>query len=145
MTFIPLYSFKAYLCAFYLACYPMVLWSSLLPLLVYSSVMLFNYLYELKLSSVRITVFELLKTYWWSVEPCHLQELLRRASNRSGGGIPFMYVVIVGLVGMILGYLLKRTWLVISRFNRMIKIVESNKKQNVWYGKTNYIVMLYCS
>ncbi|CAL5211132.1 unnamed protein product [Lathyrus oleraceus] len=36
-------------------------------------------------------------------------ELLRRAPNRSGGGIPFMYVVIVGLVGIILGYLLKRT------------------------------------
>ncbi|CAA0806037.1 Vesicle-associated protein 1-1 [Striga hermonthica] len=34
-------------------------------------------------------------------------ELLRRQSN--SGGIPFMYVIIVGLVGILLGYLLKRT------------------------------------
>lgn len=87
------------------------------------------------------TIWVALKNYRL-VEPCHAQELLRRAPNRSGGGIPFMYVVIVGLVGIILGYLLKRTWLMISRFNRMIKIVENNKKQNVWYGKTNYTLML---
>ncbi|KAL7125897.1 hypothetical protein ABFS83_14G147000 [Erythranthe nasuta] len=36
-------------------------------------------------------------------------ELLRRQSNRSRGGIPFMYVIIVGLIGILLGYLLKRT------------------------------------
>lgn len=36
-------------------------------------------------------------------------ELLRRESNRSRGGIPFMYVVIIGLVGILLGYLFKRT------------------------------------
>ncbi|KAL8500329.1 hypothetical protein ACS0TY_020072 [Phlomoides rotata] len=34
-------------------------------------------------------------------------ELLRRRSR--GGGIPFMYVIIVGLIGLMLGYLLKRT------------------------------------
>ncbi|KAL7158490.1 hypothetical protein ABFS83_02G146800 [Erythranthe nasuta] len=36
-------------------------------------------------------------------------ELLRRQSNRSSGGIPFMYVIAVGLIGILLGYLLKRT------------------------------------
>ncbi|GER46463.1 vesicle associated protein [Striga asiatica] len=34
-------------------------------------------------------------------------ELLRRKSN--SGGIPFTYIIIVGLVGILLGYLLKRT------------------------------------
>lgn len=36
-------------------------------------------------------------------------EFLKRDSNRSRGGIPFMYVVIVGLLGILLGYLLKKT------------------------------------
>ncbi|KAL5571903.1 hypothetical protein UlMin_021500 [Ulmus minor] len=36
-------------------------------------------------------------------------ELLRRESGRSSGGIPFMYVIIIGLIGIILGYLLKKT------------------------------------
>ncbi|CAA2954218.1 vesicle-associated 1-2 [Olea europaea subsp. europaea] len=36
-------------------------------------------------------------------------ELLRRGSSKNGGGIPFLYVVIVGLLGILLGYLLKRT------------------------------------
>ncbi|PIN10752.1 VAMP-associated protein involved in inositol metabolism [Handroanthus impetiginosus] len=36
-------------------------------------------------------------------------EMLRRQGNRSQGGVPFMYVVIVGLIGILLGYLLKRT------------------------------------
>ncbi|CAA2962188.1 vesicle-associated 1-2 [Olea europaea subsp. europaea] len=36
-------------------------------------------------------------------------ELLRRQGNRSHGGIPFIYVIIVGLIGILLGYLLKRT------------------------------------
>ncbi|OIW00962.1 hypothetical protein TanjilG_10040 [Lupinus angustifolius] len=36
-------------------------------------------------------------------------ELLRREANRSSGGIPFIYVILVGLVGIILGFLLKRT------------------------------------
>lgn len=36
-------------------------------------------------------------------------ELLRRESNRSRGGIPFMYVVIIGLVSIVVGYLFKRT------------------------------------
>ncbi|KAE9610779.1 hypothetical protein Lal_00021151 [Lupinus albus] len=36
-------------------------------------------------------------------------ELLKREANGSNGGIPFMYVVLVGLVGIILGFLLKRT------------------------------------
>ncbi|XP_051132532.1 vesicle-associated protein 1-1-like [Andrographis paniculata] len=34
-------------------------------------------------------------------------ELLRRQANKSGGGVPFMYVIIVGLIGLLLGYLLK--------------------------------------
>lgn len=36
-------------------------------------------------------------------------DLLKRESNRNQGGIPLMYVIIVGLVSAILGYLLKRT------------------------------------
>ncbi|XP_019464899.1 PREDICTED: vesicle-associated protein 1-2-like isoform X1 [Lupinus angustifolius] len=36
-------------------------------------------------------------------------EVLRREADRSGRGIPFMYVVLVGLIGIILGFLLKRT------------------------------------
>ncbi|XP_056860473.1 vesicle-associated protein 1-2-like [Raphanus sativus] len=38
-------------------------------------------------------------------------EQLKRGSNRSqsGGGIPFMYVLLVGLIGLILGYIMKRT------------------------------------
>ncbi|KAL3814955.1 hypothetical protein ACJIZ3_016223 [Penstemon smallii] len=36
-------------------------------------------------------------------------ELLRRQSNRSRGGFPLMYVITVGLIGILLGYLLKRT------------------------------------
>lgn len=42
-------------------------------------------------------------------EPCWVQEFLKRESSRSRGGIPFMYVVIVGLLGIFLGYLLKKT------------------------------------
>ncbi|KAJ7950933.1 vesicle-associated protein 1-1-like [Quillaja saponaria] len=38
-------------------------------------------------------------------------ELLRREANRgqSRGGLPFIYVVLVGLIGILLGYLLKKT------------------------------------
>ncbi|CAJ1948636.1 unnamed protein product [Sphenostylis stenocarpa] len=36
-------------------------------------------------------------------------ELLRREGSSSRGGIPFMYVVLVGIIGIILGFLLKRT------------------------------------
>ncbi|KAJ8565480.1 hypothetical protein K7X08_008056 [Anisodus acutangulus] len=36
-------------------------------------------------------------------------EFLRRESSRSRGGIPFMYVIIVGLLGLFLVYLLKKT------------------------------------
>ncbi|XVF22754.1 hypothetical protein REPUB_Repub12eG0198300 [Reevesia pubescens] len=36
-------------------------------------------------------------------------ELLRREAKRGHSGIPFIYVFLVGLVGIILGYLLKRT------------------------------------
>ncbi|KAE8702016.1 Vesicle-associated protein 1-4 [Hibiscus syriacus] len=35
--------------------------------------------------------------------------LLRREAKRNQGGIPFVYVFLVGLIGIILGYLLKRT------------------------------------
>ncbi|CAH2063354.1 unnamed protein product [Thlaspi arvense] len=34
---------------------------------------------------------------------------LRRDSKRSQSGIPFMYVLLVGLIGLILGYIMKRT------------------------------------
>ncbi|XP_020239740.1 vesicle-associated protein 1-2 [Cajanus cajan] len=36
-------------------------------------------------------------------------EVLRREAGRSRGGVPFMYVVLVGIIGIILGFLLKRT------------------------------------
>ncbi|KAL6565891.1 Vesicle-associated protein 1-2 [Orobanche hederae] len=36
-------------------------------------------------------------------------ELLRCQSNKNHRGIPFMYVIIVGLIGILLGYLLKKT------------------------------------
>lgn len=37
-------------------------------------------------------------------------DVLRRESNKSqSGGIPFMYVLLVGLIGLILGYIMKRT------------------------------------
>ncbi|KAL3624509.1 Vesicle-associated protein 1-2 [Castilleja foliolosa] len=36
-------------------------------------------------------------------------ELLKRQSNKNGGGIPFTYVIIIVLIGILLGYLLKRT------------------------------------
>ncbi|KAL8210342.1 hypothetical protein R6Q57_007074 [Mikania cordata] len=35
------------------------------------------------------------------------KELLRHQRKKSRGGISFMYVVIIGLLGFILGYLLK--------------------------------------
>lgn len=36
-------------------------------------------------------------------------DLLRRQTSRSGSGIPFIYVVLIGLIGIILGYLMKKT------------------------------------
>ncbi|XP_059657544.1 vesicle-associated protein 1-1-like [Cornus florida] len=36
-------------------------------------------------------------------------ELLRRDSNKSSGNASFMFVIIVGLLGIILGYLMKKT------------------------------------
>ncbi|KAG5565477.1 hypothetical protein RHGRI_001385 [Rhododendron griersonianum] len=36
-------------------------------------------------------------------------EFLRRKGNRSSGGIPFIYVIIVGVLGIFLGFLLKKT------------------------------------
>ncbi|KAA8520484.1 hypothetical protein F0562_014740 [Nyssa sinensis] len=35
-------------------------------------------------------------------------EFLRHKGNRSRGGIPFIYVVLVGLLGILLGYLMKK-------------------------------------
>lgn len=37
------------------------------------------------------------------------QELLRRQGSKSRGGVSFMFVVFVGLLGIILGYLMKKT------------------------------------
>ncbi|KAI3804234.1 hypothetical protein L1987_25624 [Smallanthus sonchifolius] len=34
-------------------------------------------------------------------------ELLRRQGNKSGGGIPIIYVILIGLLGILLGYLVK--------------------------------------
>ncbi|PKI41569.1 hypothetical protein CRG98_038080 [Punica granatum] len=36
-------------------------------------------------------------------------ELLRRQGNKSRGGVSLMFVVLVGLLGIILGYLIKKT------------------------------------
>ncbi|PIA35682.1 hypothetical protein AQUCO_03500198v1 [Aquilegia coerulea] len=36
-------------------------------------------------------------------------ELLRSEASRSRGGVQFLYVVIIGLLGLLLGYILKRT------------------------------------
>ncbi|CAN8286367.1 unnamed protein product [Cochlearia groenlandica] len=36
-------------------------------------------------------------------------EKLKRESKRTGGGVPFVYVLLVGLIGLILGYFLKKT------------------------------------
>lgn len=35
--------------------------------------------------------------------------LLRRDSNKSGGGVSILFVIIIGLLGAVLGYLMKRT------------------------------------
>ncbi|TQD69475.1 hypothetical protein C1H46_044992 [Malus baccata] len=37
------------------------------------------------------------------------EDVLRREANRSAGGIPFMYLLLVGLIRIILGYILKKT------------------------------------
>ena len=40
---------------------------------------------------------------------CNLQEFLRRSSGgKSQGGVSMAFVAIVGLIGIVLGYLLKR-------------------------------------
>ncbi|MCL7022992.1 hypothetical protein MKW94_022045, partial [Papaver nudicaule] len=36
-------------------------------------------------------------------------ELLRREGTKSSGGIPLLYVAIVGLLGILFGYLLRKT------------------------------------
>ncbi|CAN6476761.1 unnamed protein product [Victoria cruziana] len=36
-------------------------------------------------------------------------ELLRKQSSKAHGGFPFLYVAIVGLLGILIGYLLRRT------------------------------------
>ena len=38
-----------------------------------------------------------------------VQEQLRRDSKRSQSGIPLMYVLLFGLIGLILGYIMKST------------------------------------
>ncbi|KAI3918704.1 hypothetical protein MKX01_042024 [Papaver californicum] len=46
-----------------------------------------------------------------SVEPQDRssEELLRREGTKSNGGIPFLYVAIIGLLGILFGYLLRKT------------------------------------
>ncbi|XWS49743.1 hypothetical protein CRYUN_Cryun12cG0029100 [Craigia yunnanensis] len=36
-------------------------------------------------------------------------ELLRRESSKSGGGVSFMFVIFVGLLGIIIGYIMKKS------------------------------------
>lgn len=38
-----------------------------------------------------------------------LQDQLRRDSKRGQSGMPLMYVLLVGLIGLILGYIMKST------------------------------------
>ena len=44
------------------------------------------------------------------LEKFTLQDLLKREVSRNRTGIPFIYVLLVGIIGIILGYFLKRTW-----------------------------------
>lgn len=71
----------------------------------------------------------------------NMQELLRREAGRSHGGVPFMYVVLVGILGILLGFLLKRTWPEWLPSSPKWSIVESNKKY-VRCAKTN--LLSYC-
>ncbi|KAM7256661.1 hypothetical protein ACFE04_012402 [Oxalis oulophora] len=36
-------------------------------------------------------------------------ELLKRGSSKTNGGLPFMYVIIIGLIGIVMGYLMKKS------------------------------------
>lgn len=38
-----------------------------------------------------------------------VQELLRRGSAKGSRGIPLLYVVLIGLLGIIMGYLIKNS------------------------------------
>ena len=58
-------------------------------------------------------LFFFMKCWWFHIKIVGwmsvLQELLKRESKRSRGGISLMYVILFGLVGILLGYLIKKT------------------------------------
>ncbi|TYI91311.1 hypothetical protein E1A91_D03G183000v1 [Gossypium mustelinum] len=39
----------------------------------------------------------------------HELELLKREGNKSGGGVSFMFVIIIGLLGIFMGYMMKKS------------------------------------
>lgn len=38
----------------------------------------------------------------------YLQELLKREGNKNRGGVSFIIVILIGLLGIIMGYLMKK-------------------------------------
>lgn len=75
-----------------------------------------------------------------------VQELLRHEVSRSrGGGVPFIYVVLVGLIGIILGYLLKRSWLAWLPATPERPSVECRGKTNLSdWQKLVYCIIKWC-
>lgn len=39
-----------------------------------------------------------------------VQELLKRDGRKNGGGVSFLLVILIGLIGIMLGYIIKKTW-----------------------------------
>ncbi|MBA0851223.1 hypothetical protein Goshw_015608 [Gossypium schwendimanii] len=37
------------------------------------------------------------------------EELLKREGNKSGGGVSFMFIIIIGLLGIFVGYMMKKS------------------------------------
>lgn len=38
-----------------------------------------------------------------------MQELLKREGRKNAGGISFLFVILIGLIGIIFGYIIKKT------------------------------------
>lgn len=43
------------------------------------------------------------------VEVCILQELLKHDGRKNAGGVSFLFVILVGLIGIFFGYIIKKT------------------------------------
>lgn len=63
----------------------------------------------------------------------HVQEFLRREGNKSQAGIPFLYIIVVGVIGILLGYILKRTWYVV--WSIICCYSMFTMIQNIWVDK----------